>query len=57
MDPQVVLFNLLEAIRAKDRDEAVTLMTYLIDWFEDGGFMPQVGCPVGLKTVSRKVVE
>jgi len=42
MDPQVALYEMLEALRDGNTNEAATMAEDLAEWLRKGGFAPQV---------------
>ena len=54
MDPQVTLYEALEAIEEEDSLEAARLLYILANWVESGGFLPKIELtPQGYYAVGR----
>lgn len=52
MDPQTVLYNLLDAIARNDRAKVSECLEALQDWNDKGGFLPQVVKPANNEPAS-----
>jgi hypothetical protein len=52
MDPEATLIALLEAIDAREREDAEALLDNLMTWIEQGGFPPN--CAAAITTLNER---